>query len=106
MAASAEGMRGIIVDRMVVGEHLTFKALVGTASLEADARAAGGSSTSSGDEQEGWFAASRRPAPTEATGALPAIYNDSERWRVLVNHCLQERRWRACCRCNSCSKCE
>lgn len=58
---------------MVVGEHLTFKALVGTASLEADARAAGGSSTSSGDEQEDWFAASRRPAPTEATGALPAM---------------------------------
>ena len=55
-----------------MGEHLTFKALVGTASLEADARAAGGSSASGGDEQEDWFAASRRPAPTEATGALPA----------------------------------
>ena len=74
-----------------MGEHLTFKALVGTASLEADARAAGGSSTSSGDEQEDWFAASRRPAPTEATGALPATYCNTEGRRILVNLSEQQR---------------
>ena len=73
VAANAGGRARGHADRMVVGAHLTFKALVGTASLEADARAAG-TSTPSGDEQEDWFAASRRPAPTEATGASPAVY--------------------------------
>ncbi|KAK9846403.1 hypothetical protein WJX81_003127 [Elliptochloris bilobata] len=55
---------------MVVGEQLTFKALVGTASLEADAKASADTAANGEGEQEDWFAASRRPTPTEATGRV------------------------------------
>ncbi len=51
--------------RLVMGDQLHFKALVGTASLEADARAGPG-----GAAEDDWFAASRRPALTETSGAL------------------------------------
>lgn len=51
--------------RLVMGDQLHFKALVGTASLEADESARPG-----GAAEDDWFAASRRPATTETSGAL------------------------------------
>ncbi len=64
--AAARAAPGPARAGMVVGEALRFKALVGVASLEADARTAARDGAPAADA---WFSAPRRPAPSEATGA-------------------------------------